>query len=177
MICDAFIYFLLVISASGQKLFWVLMCFVHAINASGKVIYFFGACRQWLLNHDLLFVLVLSLKCWTYCLEIVLLRVVLNISSISDIIALISSLFCYVISFNVFRISFTLFWFRLSIIKWFIFFPTFMFSFWTTARLLGPVHMHTFTYVSKVTYVSKYTYGACERTYSREYKYSWSKLG
>ena len=42
---------------------------------------------------------------------------------------------------------------------------------------LGPVHMHTFTYVSKVTYVSKYTYGACERTYSREYKYSWSKLG
>ena len=42
--------------------------------------------------------------------------------------------------------------------------------------ILGPVHMHTFTYVSKVTYVSKFTYGACERTYSREYKYSWSKL-
>ena len=37
--------------------------------------------------------------------------------------------------------------------------------------------MHTFTYVSKVTYISKFTYGACERTYSREYKYSWSKLG
>ena len=47
----------------------------------------------------------------------------------------------------------------------------------TRARVLGPVHMHTFTYVSKVTYVSKFTYGACERTYSREYKYSWSKLG
>ena len=42
---------------------------------------------------------------------------------------------------------------------------------------LGPVHMHIFTYVSKVTYVSKFTYGACERTYLREYKYSWSKLG
>ena len=24
---------------------------------------------------------------------------------------------------------------------------------------LGPVHMHTFTYVSKVTYVSNFTYG------------------
>ena len=43
--------------------------------------------------------------------------------------------------------------------------------------ILGPVHMHIFTYVSKVTYVSKFTYGACERTYLREYKYSWSKLG
>ena len=43
--------------------------------------------------------------------------------------------------------------------------------------ILGPVHMHTFTYISKVTYVSKFTYGACERTYSRKYKYSWSKLG
>ena len=42
---------------------------------------------------------------------------------------------------------------------------------------LGPVHMHTLTYVSIVTYASKFTYGACERTYSREYKYSWSKLG
>ena len=44
-------------------------------------------------------------------------------------------------------------------------------------KILGPVHMHTFTYVSKVTYVSKFTNGACERTYSREYKYSLSKLG
>ena len=42
---------------------------------------------------------------------------------------------------------------------------------------LGPVHMHKFTYVSIVPYVSKFTYGAYERTYSREYKYSWSKLG
>ena len=24
---------------------------------------------------------------------------------------------------------------------------------------LGPIHMHTFTYVSKDTYVSKFTYG------------------
>ena len=26
-------------------------------------------------------------------------------------------------------------------------------------NILGPVHMHTFTYVSKVTYVSNFTYG------------------
>ena len=45
------------------------------------------------------------------------------------------------------------------------------------AYVLGPVHMHTFTYESKATYVSKFTYGACERIYSHEYKYSWSKLG
>ena len=38
IICDAFINFSLVISASGQKLFLVLMCFV-CINAPNKVIF------------------------------------------------------------------------------------------------------------------------------------------
>ena len=45
IICDAFIYFSRLISASGQKRFFVFMCCVYVISVSGKVI-FSRACLQ-----------------------------------------------------------------------------------------------------------------------------------
>ena len=41
----------------------------------------------------------------------------------------------------------------------------------------GPIHMHTFTYVSKDTYKANLLTVSCKRIYRRQYLYAWSKLG